>query len=52
MNDFVGNILQNTFYDCCYILLSRSRRCTLTCGATMLLRWNWCRNIDAANCIE
>jgi len=22
MNDFVGNILQNKFYACCYILLS------------------------------
>jgi len=24
MNDFVGNILQNTFYAYCYILLSRT----------------------------
>jgi len=25
MNDFVGNILQNTFYTCCYNLLSGTR---------------------------
>jgi len=39
MNDFVGNILQNKFYACCYILLSGTRpqrRCTLVCGTTML----------------
>ena len=23
MNDFVGNIVQNTFYACCYIFLSQ-----------------------------
>jgi len=31
MNDFVGKILQNKFYACCYILLSGTRpkrRCT------------------------
>jgi len=40
MNEFVGNILQNTFYACCYILLSGTRpkcRCTPICGAAMLL---------------
>jgi len=40
MNDFVGNILQNAFYTCCYILLSGTRpkrRCTPICGAAMLL---------------
>jgi len=34
MNDFIGNILQNKFYACCYILLSGTppkRRCTHTC---------------------
>ena len=38
MNDFVGNILQNTFYACCYILLPGTRpkrRCTAICGATL-----------------
>jgi len=25
MNDFVGNILQNKFYACCYVLLSGTR---------------------------
>jgi len=25
MDDFVGNILQNTFYACCYIVLSGTR---------------------------
>jgi len=25
VNDFVGNILQNKFYACCYILLSGTR---------------------------
>jgi len=41
MNDFVGNILQNKFYTCCYILLSGTRpkrRCTSICGAAMLLQ--------------
>jgi len=38
MNDFVGNILQNKFYACCYILLSRTHRCTPICGAAMLLK--------------
>jgi len=47
MNDFVGNILQNTFYVYGYISLSRTRRCTPICGADMLLRCNWCRNLDA-----
>ena len=47
MNDFVGNILQNKFYAYGYILLSRTRRCTLICGADMLLRCNWCRNLVA-----
>jgi len=51
MNNFPGNILQNKFYACCYILLSRKRRCTPICGAAMLLRCNWCRNLDAVNCI-
>jgi len=35
MNDFVGNILRNKFYACCYILLSRTRRSTPICGADM-----------------
>jgi len=30
MNDFVGNILQNKFHPYCYILLSGTRRCTLS----------------------
>jgi len=47
MSDFVGNILQNKFYAYGYILLSRTCRCTLICGAAMLLRCNWCRNLDA-----
>jgi len=36
MNDFVGNIRQNKFYACCYILLSgtrRKHRCTPICSA-------------------
>ena len=37
MNDFVGNILQNKFYAYCYILLSRTRRCTPICGASIYL---------------
>ena len=47
MNDFVGNILLNKLYAYCYILVSRTRRC----DAAMLLSCNWCRNLDAANCI-
>ena len=41
MNDFIGNILQNKFYACCYILLSGTRpkrRCTPICDAATLLR--------------
>jgi len=26
MNNFVGNILQNKFYSCCYVLLSGKSR--------------------------
>jgi len=37
MNDFVGNILENTFYAYCYILQSGTRRCTSMCDAAMLL---------------
>jgi len=54
MNDLVGNLLQNTFYSCCYILLSRThpkRRCTPICGAAILLRCNWYWNLAAVNCI-
>ena len=51
MNDFVRNILQNKFYAYCYILLSGTRRCTPICGAAMLLRCHWCRNLAAFNCI-
>jgi len=47
INEFVGNILQNKFYIYGYILLSCTRRCTPICGAGMLLRCNWCRNLDA-----
>jgi len=36
MNDFVGNILQNKFYAYCYILLTRTRRCTPTVFAALL----------------
>jgi len=54
MNNFVGNILQNKFYTCCYILLSGTRakrRSTPICGAAMPLRCNWCRNLAAFNSI-
>jgi len=50
MNDFVGNILPNTFYACCYILPlceRPKRRSPPICGAAMLLRCNWCRNLSA-----
>ena len=52
MNDFVGDILQNRFYACCYILLTGTRRCMPICGAAMLLRCKWCRNLAAVNYIE
>jgi len=51
MNDFVGNILQKRFNAYCYTLLSCTRRCTPICGAAVLLRCNWCRNLAAVNCI-
>jgi len=47
VNDFLGNNLQNKFYAYCYILLSRTRRCTPICGAAMLLGCNWCRSLAA-----
>jgi len=41
MNDFVGNVLQNKFYACCYILPSGTRpkidAHIPTCGAAILL---------------
>jgi len=40
MNDFVGNILQNTFYACCYILLYKytpMHTYLRHCYATLLL---------------
>jgi len=51
MNDFVGNILQNKFYAYCYILFSCTRRGTPICGAAMLLRCKWGRNLAALNFI-
>jgi len=54
MNNFVGKILQNKYYDCCYTLLSGTRPkrgYTPICGTATLLRWNWCRNLAAVNCI-
>jgi len=40
INDFVGNILQNKFYACCYVLLSGTRpkhRCTVVHLSVALL---------------
>jgi len=44
MNDFVGNIMQNKFYACCYDTsyyqvegTRPKRRCTPICGAALLL---------------
>jgi len=51
MSDFVGNILQKRFNAYCCTLLSCTRRCTPICGAAVLLRCNWCRNLAAVNCI-
>jgi len=55
MNDFVGNILQNKFYACCYILLSGIRALNadahLSAGLLCYFRGNWCRNLSAVNCI-
>jgi len=49
--DFVGNILQNNFYGCCYICyqvhaLNADAHMPI-CGAAML-GCNWCRNLAAA----
>jgi len=55
MNDFVGNILQNKFYACSYILLSGTRPkrlCTHFCGAAMLMQCNWCRNLAAVDTLR
>jgi len=51
MNDFVRNILQYKFCTYYYILLWSTSRCTPICGATMLFRCHWCRNLAAVNCI-
>jgi len=51
MKDFVWNILQSTFHACSCILLSGTCRSTRICGAAMLLRCNWCRNLAAVSCI-
>jgi len=51
MNDFVRKNMQYKFCAYYYILLWGTRRCTSICGATMLLRCHWCRNLAAVNCI-
>jgi len=53
--DFVGNILQKKFDACCCMLPAGphpKHQCTPICGAAMLLRCNWCRNLAAVNCIK
>jgi len=54
MNDFVGNILQNKFYAYCYILLSRTRRCTPIYGLLCYLDATGAENsiLLPAYCIE
>jgi len=56
MNNFVGNIPQNKFNPCSYILLSGTRpkcRCRLHLSAALLryFKCNWCRNLAALHCI-
>jgi len=56
MNNFVGNIPQNQFHPCGYILLPEARpkcRCRLHLSAAMLRYFKCirCRNIAAAHCI-
>jgi len=55
MNDFVGNILQNKFYACCYILLYQVRVLNadahLPAALLCYFRCRWCRNLAAVNCI-
>jgi len=55
MNDFVGNILQNKSYACCYISLSvHALNADTHLSAALLcyvFRCNWCRNLAAVNCI-
>jgi len=57
MNDFVGNILQNKFYACCFISLSFSLQALnadaqLSAALLCYFRRNWCRNLAAAYCTE
>jgi len=57
MNNFVGNILQNKFYACCYILLYQVRVLNtdahLSAAAVLLcyFRCHWYRNLSEVNCI-
>jgi len=54
MNDFVGNILQNKFYTCCYILLSDTfpkADAPLSVALLCYFRCHWCRNLAAVNCM-
>jgi len=56
MNNFVGNIPQNKFHPCCYILLSGTRpksQCRLHLSAALLryFKCNWCRNLAVVHCI-
>jgi len=51
MKDSFGNILQRKFHAYNWILLSGTCRSTPICGAAMLLRCNWCRNLAAVSCI-
>jgi len=56
MNNFVGNIPQNKFHPCCYILLSGTRpecrrRLHLSASLLRFLWCNWCPNLAAVHCI-
>jgi len=52
MNNFVGNILQNKFYACCYVLLSGARPIHIPTAALLCyFRCHWCRNLSEVNCI-
>jgi len=51
MNIFLGNILQNKFYACCYILLSGTRpkrRCTPISTLLCYFRCHWCKGVRKA----
>jgi len=51
MDNFVGNILQNTAVTSCYQAHALIADAHLSAALQCYFRCNWCRNLAAVNCI-